>query len=101
MLKMCNDVLLVGPSTYLNRLMNHNDAASQWCFFSSSFFPLKYYWPLDSVREPHLTFLTLKSYKRYQKKKRKKKEDSVQFKKKKPHYSVLLFANLILNCYKI
>jgi hypothetical protein len=101
MLKMCNDVLLVGPSTYLNRLMNHNDAASQWCFFSSSFFPLKYYWPLDSVREPHLTFLTLKSYKRYQKKKKKKKEDSVQFKKKKPHYSVLLFANLILNCYKI
>lgn len=73
MLKMCNDVLLVGPSTYLNRLMNHNDAASQWCFFSSSFFPLKYYWPLDSVREPHLTFLTLKSYKRYQKKKKEKK----------------------------
>jgi len=82
MLKMCNDVLLVGPSTYLNRLMNHNDAASQWCFFSSSFFPLKYYWPLDSVREPHLTFLTLKSYKRYQKKKEKKRRlGTVQEKK--------------------
>jgi hypothetical protein len=87
MLKMCNDVLLVGPSTYLNRLMNHNDAASQWCFFLLLllFFPLKYYWPLDYVRETSSYFLNFKKfYNRYQnKKKKKEEEDSVQIKKKK------------------
>jgi hypothetical protein len=98
MLKMCNDVLLVGPSTYLNRLMNHNDAASQWCFFLLLlllFFPLKYYWPLDYVRETSSYFLNFKKfYNRYQNKKKKRRRRLSTDKEKKNLITVYYYLQI-------